>query len=323
MTKNIAITIGDPAGIGPEVSIKAIFSRELPNAKFFLIGSQDVILRQLWEMKMNKKYAYLKKKVKIIDVPSKRIKDIVIGSPSACSGECAIAYIDKALKLIAEKKADAIVNAPVSKKAISETGIHFSGHTEYLAKKTHSKNFCMMFVGDKIKLALVTRHLAIKEVSANLTTKKIFDVIILSNEGLKEKFSISSPRIAVCGLNPHCGENGLLGREEKDIILPAIAKATKQGIKVSGPYPAERIFRVGNYDFDLIIAMYHDQGLIPLKMLSPEAVNLTLGLPFIRTSPSHGTAIDIAGKNTADPSPMIKAIQLAWKLVSTRKDSKH
>lgn len=172
-----------------------------------------------------------------------------------------------------------------------------------------------MFVGDKLKVALVTRHIPLRKVLIALTIEKIFTTIKLSSEALIKFFGITYPKIAVAGLNPHSGEGGTLGKEEITTIIPAIEKAKKAGYNSTGPYPADTIFtRALKGEFDLVIAMYHDQGLIPVKMFSPDAVNVTVGLPFIRTSPSHGTAYDIAGKGVADPTSMINAINLAYKM---------
>jgi 4-hydroxythreonine-4-phosphate dehydrogenase len=236
------------------------------------------------------------------------------------------------VKLIKAGKADALVTAPINKKAASLAGFKFPGHTEYLAYLVGARKFCMMLVacppkpipnptqelrrgGGPLRVVLATRHIALKDVSRCLDQNQIRDAIILTHQALKKYFRIRHPRIAVCALNPHAGEDGMFSDEESRIITPAIKKAKVKG--VVGPLPADSLF----YDayrgrFDAQIVMYHDQGLIPLKMVAKDAaVNITLGLPFIRTSPAHGTAFDIAGRNKANPSSMIEAIKLACQLV--------
>ena len=277
----IAITMGDPSGIGPEVTLKALASPEVKGlADFLVIGETS--------------------------------------APKGTSGgKASLEYIDKALELAMAGEVDAIVTAPVSKAAIREAGIKgFQGHTEYFAERTGTKKFVMMFVGKEMKVALVTRHVSLRSVPAILNSGMICDTITLTDKYLKRYFRIKSPRIGVCGLNPHAGEEGSFGNEEYKIIRPAIKKASKSVKNIYGPLPADVVF----YDalknkYDVVIAMYHDQGLAPFKTLYfNSGVNLTLGLPFIRTSPDHGTAFGIAGKGIADPTSMIEAISLACRL---------
>ena len=284
----IAITAGDPAGIGPEIIKKALARPEISRrASFLVLG----------------------------DISGKKFKP---GSPGAGSGRASIDCIDEAVSLIKKCKADALVTAPISKFAASSAGFKFPGHTEYLAYLTNTKKFCMMLVGGSLRVVLVTRHIALKDVSKKLNSVEIYDAIILTAVSLKEYFKIKNPRIAVCALNPHAGENGLFSDEEKRIIMPAIKKASRKLKNITGPLPADSLFYNANKGlYDAEIAMYHDQGLIPLKMTARDAsVNITLGLPFIRTSPAHGTAFDIAGKGIADPSSMIEAIKLACQLTA-------
>jgi 4-hydroxythreonine-4-phosphate dehydrogenase len=199
---------------------------------------------------------------------------------------------------------------------MNEAGYPFAGHTEFLAHLTQTSSTAMMFVGSKWKIVLVTIHLPLREVAEQITADRVLSTIRLTSEGLKGYFGISAPRIAVLGLNPHCGEEGLLGKEEKMAILPALSEAKRNGIEVEGPYPADSFFHPSDRpSSDAVVAMYHDQGLIPIKTSEfQEAVNLTLGLPFIRTSVGHGTAYDIAGQGLADPTNLIKAMLLASKL---------
>ena len=285
--KTLAITIGDPAGIGQEIIQKALRSRALKElAHYLIIGSPKA--------------------------------DIRPGRPTPQSARASIEYLDLAIELLKLKKADALVTAPVSKEGICSLGIPFQGHTEYLAKAFSIKQFEMMFVAPKLKVVLATRHIPIHRVSREITRKKLRASISLTHHALQSQFNIKNPRIGLCGLNPHAGEKGTIGKEELSTIIPAIQEAKKNGLKISGPLSADTLFHPSRTkNFDCIIAMYHDQGLAPIKALYFEKlVNLTIGLPFIRTSPAHGTAFDIAGKNKADPSSMIESIRLAATLPS-------
>ena len=238
---------------------------------------------------------------------------IKIGTPTQDSARLSLLFLDKAIELLKHNDISALVTAPVCKEAINGLGVSFRGHTEYLAEAFHIKRYDMMFVTPKLKTIIVTRHIPIDQVSKALSIKKILDTIELTDQVLRKDFRIKSPRIGVCGLNPHAGEGGLMGKEEATKIIPAIKKARQKGINVTGPLSGDTAFYARKAEgFDTIIAMYHDQGLIPVKTLAfNQAVNLTIGLPFIRTSPAHGTAFDIAGKNKADASSMREAIQLA------------
>lgn len=287
----IAITMGDPDGIGPEVIRKALHQRSvLLQAKFIVIGDRKILGR-------------LPAKVGIIDVSYKS------------AGEGSLKFLDKAILLIKGGVADGLVTAPLSKEAVSHFHKNFVGHTEYLAEAFEVKHFDMMFVAGPMRLTIVTRHVSLKDVPKLITSKSVLASIVLMAKTLKDQFGIKDPKIAVLGLNPHAGENGLLGTEDAKHILPAIEKAKALGIKATGPLPADTFFAFYQ-SFDGVVAMYHDQGLAPLKgMYMKELVNFTPGLPFVRTSPAHGTAYNIAGKNKADPSSMIAAIKLACELV--------
>jgi 4-hydroxythreonine-4-phosphate dehydrogenase len=227
-----------------------------------------------------------------------------------------VAYIEKAIELLKQKEITALVTAPVCKETITALGKNFHGHTEFLAEAFRVTNFDMMFVTKTLRTVIVTRHLALREVSPALTGEKIGQTIHLANDALQKYFRIKRPRIAVCGVNPHAGEGGTIGREELTTIIPAIEKAKAKGLLISGPLSADTLFTpMVAKDYDVIIAMYHDQGLIPVKTLYfRNVVNLTIGLPFIRTSPAHGTAFNIAGRNKADPSSMMESIRLAARL---------
>ncbi len=274
--------MGDPSGIGPEVTLKALASPKVKGLADFLVIGEE------------------------------------FGRKGASSGRASLEYIDKALDIACAGEADAIVTAPVSKSSIQKAGFpNFRGHTEYFAERTGTKKFAMMFVGEGLKVTLVTRHIALKRVPGVLTSALISDAISLTHKYLKDSFGIKFPKIGVCGLNPHAGEFGAFGTEEQNIITPAIRRLSKTMKNIYGPIPADAAFYDAlNKRYDAVVAMYHDQALAPFKMLYfKSGVNLTLGLPFVRTSPDHGTAFDIAGKGVADPSSMIEAIRLACRLV--------
>lgn len=273
----IGITIGDVAGIGPEIVKKALSSPKVHKVCLPIVIGDP---------------AEIKTKT---------------GKVNARAGEYAMKCVRDAVEMVLQRNIDAIVTAPISKESIHKAGYRFEGHTDYLAYLTGTKKYSMMFVSPKIKVLLVTIHLKIKDVARKITQQAVIRAIKHAAIGAR-LLKIKNPKIAVCALNPHGAETG---EEEKKIIIPAIKKSRIKNIK--GPFSADTLFyKAINKEFDIVIAMYHDQGLIPLKMLGFEkGVNVTLGLPFIRTSPDHGTAYDIAGKNKADPTSLIKAIELA------------
>lgn len=260
---------------------------------------------------------HIRLNVPILDVVNVPDLSFAYGVQAPIYGRASIEYLDKALGLLAGKKADALVTAPVNKAAVRSAGVSdFQGHTEYLAGKTGTKDYAMMFVGENLKVTLVTRHVALSRISRSITPEAVYRSIFLTHKYLKNFFGIRDPRIGVCGLNPHAGEGGAFGDEEIKVIAPAVKKANHRFKNILGPLPADTVFHDAiNGKFDACIAMYHDQALAPFKMLYfKDGVNLTLGLPFIRTSPDHGTAFDIAGKGIADPTSMIEAIRLACRL---------
>lgn len=321
--KKIAITMGDPGGIGPEVIVKAISLPEISKiCTPFIIGDASVIKKILYTLK-------LPLMIRTIDSPSDSklfpkminlidlgmIKKFEINKPTVEGGKACVTYIYKAVEFASTKKIDGIVTAPISKESLKLAGFRWPGHTEMLADLTKTKDYAMMLIGGRLRVILTTIHTAIKNVPSLLTRKKILKTIRLAKKAC-DLLKIKNPRIAVAGLNPHAGEGGLFGDEEKRKIIPAIKVALKEGIPVSGPYPPDTIFhKAYKGEVDIVICMYHDQGLIPLKMIAfDKGVNVTIGLPFIRTSPDHGTAYDIAWKGLANPSSMIEAIKLAAKL---------
>ena len=287
----VAITIGDPAGIGPEIAAKAAADpRVLELCTPVLYGR--------------------------IYTPGVRA-----GTLSAEAGRTAYGAIVAAVEDAIAGDVDAIATAPVNKAAFALAGLPWRGHTELLAHLTGAPSVAMMFHADALRVVLATIHEPLSSVPRLLTRELLAGVIRLASRDLP-RFGFSQPRLAVCGLNPHAGEGGVLGDEEQRVIEPAIAACAGEGIRVAGPFPADTLFvRASRGEFDAVIACYHDQGLIPVKLLAfGKAVNVTLGLPIIRTSVDHGTAFDIAGRNAADPGSMIEAVMLAARLARAARD---
>lgn len=299
----IAITTGDPNGIGAEITIKALNELDLPQDKIVLISNKDVL----------DYYGKLDKKYDIIEIPFDK-RDIKVGKVTKEAGE----FSFQSLLKVCEIKPKAIVTAPVAKNAMHFAGHNFNGQTEVLQKYlAHDNQLAeMLFVANNFRVLLLTRHCALKDVylTKEIIVKKITNLVKTFNN----HFNISNPRFALCGFNPHSGEDGILGREEIDILIPAVKELQALGVDISMPLPADTLFvKAGNHyfkgekdDYDCYIANYHDQGLIPIKTVAGDkTVNMTIGLDIIRTSPGHGTAFDIAGQNIADPNGMISAIR--------------
>ncbi len=306
--KRIAITLGDPCGIGPEVVAQAL--RQVPKSTL----KNLVVIGDIFSFK---RYYGQDLQFDFINLSSNKTARFIPGRPNAISARASLDYLNSAIELLKQKKVNALVTAPVAKESIAKLGIDFPGHTEYLAQAFQVKRFGMMFVAKDLKMILVTRHLPINKVSRTISVSNIAEAISLMNETLQTFFEKSNPVIAVCGLNPHAGEGGYIGKEEITRIIPAIKNIQRRGISVAGPLAADTLFcPTVRKKYDGIVAMYHDQGLAPVKALYlNQLVNLTVGLPFVRTSPAHGTAFDIAGKNKADPSSMLEAIRLAFDLI--------
>jgi 4-hydroxythreonine-4-phosphate dehydrogenase len=263
------------------------------------------------------------KKVNIIDVEAEDIT-LNFGVPSAKTGALALKSLESATADLAANKIDALVTAPIDKNSIQSKGFTFPGHTEYLTKMANVEEALMLMVEDDLRVGVITGHVPVKEIANNITKEKIARKLRLLNQSLKNDFGIEKPKIALMGLNPHSGDNGLIGDEEQKIIIPAIEDANNEGILTFGPYAADGFFGSGNFThFDGILAMYHDQGLIPFKTLAYKGgVNFTAGLPIVRTSPAHGTAYDIAGKGIADESSFREAVFYAYDIYRTRKRMK-
>lgn len=306
--------MGDAAGVGPEVVVKALASGVFRSSPAPLIVGAEPVFRPLLDRFSLRPPAF--RLVEPAGLPG-RLPEA--GKVDPAWGRAAMLCLDEAVRLIGAGEASALVTAPLSKEGIHRAGYPFQGHTDYLAHLTGSPRHAMMLVGGTIRVILSTVHIALKDVSAALSVEGIAEKIRLAHEYLPA-FGFPRPRIAVAGLNPHAGEGGAFGREEIEIISPAAEICRKEGIEVSGPLPPDTLFhRLHRGEFDAAVTMYHDQGLIPLKMLAfEEGVNITLGLPFVRTSPDHGTAYDIAGWGKADPRSLIAAIRLAERLAAYR-----
>jgi 4-hydroxythreonine-4-phosphate dehydrogenase len=329
--KRLALTMGDPGGIGPEIILKAMSSPEVRKCcALIAIGDPSVMEEATGFFKHPLKLRMIKSPkdskpakgiIELIQIPFNpalqkgRIGEFEKNKAASEGGRAAASCIQKAVQLALNKQVDGVVTAPISKEALKMAGLKWPGHTEMLAALTGTKDYAMMLVGGPLRVILVTIHTALRNVPDLITRQKVVRTIRLAKKACG-MFGIKRPRIAVAGLNPHAGENGIFGHEEIRKIIPAIREAVKGGIPVSGPYPPDTIFhKAYSGDVDIIVCMYHDQGLIPLKMIAFEkGVNVTVGLPFVRTSPDHGTAYDIAWKGIADPSSMIEAIKLAAKL---------
>jgi 4-hydroxythreonine-4-phosphate dehydrogenase len=260
------------------------------------------------------------KKANLINLTDKEVK-IDLGESTVVAGEMALLSINAAVDDLKKGLIDVLVTAPVNKHNVQEAlGKPFTGHTGYLAEKLGVSSYLMLMVGENVRIGVITEHIPLEQVARTITTALISDKIRILEESLRKDFDIRKPRIAVLGLNPHAGDNGLIGNEEQDIIIPAIQAAQQKGQLVYGPYPADGFFASANYkQFDAVLAMYHDQGLIPFKTLNFEdGVNYTAGLPFVRTSPAHGTAYDIAGKDIASADSMRAATYLACEIFKNR-----
>lgn len=316
----IGITIGDPSGIGPEIVCKALASMSPEQQSTVLvIGSQDVIARAnaLTHSKLSFSQKGLDKAVRVANVDSPQASSIQDGTVSKGGGHAAYTYVAHAVELAMSGTIDAIVTAPLNKAAMHLAGYSFDGHTGLLQHLTKSDSSFMLFASSKLTTILTTTHVSLAQAIKACKSDNIFQTIRAGHQHLL-KLGQENPKIAVSALNPHAGEQGIFGREELDEIIPGIEQARQQGIDIHGPFPGDTIFhRALTGEFDLVVAQYHDQGLIPMKLADfDNAVNVTLGLPIIRTSVDHGTAFDIAWKGVARHTNMISAINYARVLVA-------
>jgi 4-phospho-D-threonate 3-dehydrogenase / 4-phospho-D-erythronate 3-dehydrogenase len=327
----LGLTMGDPAGIGPEVVAKACAMPAVSRiCQPLVFGSLPVMERTVRSLRLPLRVAGVSGHgdvigrrgiIPVLDPLDRPLGAFRMGAVSKQTGAASAAFIIKAVRLAQLGCLDAIVTGPINKEAINLAGYDYPGHTEMLADLTKTKESGMMILGGPLKIMFVTTHVAIKRLPASLTTERIGKAIRLAHKALREYFGVRKPRIGVAAFNPHAGEHGLFGNEERTTIAPACARARAKGINASDPMPADTLFgKAARGAYDGVVAMYHDQGLIPLKLLAfGRCVNLTIGLPIIRTSVDHGTAYDIAGKGVADPGSMVEAITLAARLAAKRR----
>jgi 4-hydroxythreonine-4-phosphate dehydrogenase len=326
----IGITMGDPAGIGAEVIVKALADESLRNrANFIVYGLHETIayaadlaeLTPYWSRRPHDEAGSPVSGVVIADFDEEFVDGRPPRHPSAESGRASMRFLDEAIRDVRGGVIQALVTGPINKTSWHMAGFEYDGHTELLAHRFKSRRVTMLFVGGPLRVALASIHLPLFDLRNLFTIGLVFQPIDLLHEALRDWFDVPHPRIAVAALNPHAGENGRFGDEETRVIEPAIDMARSHGIDAVGPIPADTLFwRAAQGEFDGVVAMYHDQALIPVKLLAfDEAVNVTLGLPIIRTSVDHGTAFDIAGKNRAEPGSMKAAIRLAIDLAKRRR----
>ncbi len=319
----IGVTMGDPVGIGPEILIKAFEEGGLYEL------CRPLVLGDLGWLKASSSALgsrlafnpvtapgegrYTRGTMDVLTVSRLATERIGWGRPTPETGRAMVAYIERAADLALEGTLAGMVTCPINKKALAGTGVAFPGHTELLAQRTGARRVVMMLAGPRLRVSLVTIHMALSRVPQVLSEENILETIHITVSALRDRFGLAVPRVAVAGLNPHAGEEGLFGDEEPRLIQPAVEAARRDGMDVTGPFPPDTVFyhaAAGRYD--AVVCMYHDQGLIPFKLLHfEEGVNTTLGLPIIRTSVDHGTAYDIAGTGRADPKSLQAAIRMA------------
>jgi 4-hydroxythreonine-4-phosphate dehydrogenase len=325
--------MGDPAGIGPEVVAKALAGKAVSRlCRPVVIGSRSVMEQTVKALRLGLKVVPVQDpqessltggQITVLDPLEKPLGRFEMGVAAIETGAASVAFIRNGVELAMAGRIGGIVTAPINKEAMNMAGFHYPGHTELLADLTRSAEVGMMIVGGPLKIMFTTTHVAIKDLSSMLTSERIAKAIRLAHRGLRDYFGVAKPKIGVAALNPHAGEHGLFGDEESVRILPAVRQARAVGIDASDPMPADTLFgKAVRGSYDGIVAMYHDQGLIPLKLVAfGTCVNVTVGLPIFRTSVDHGTAYDIAGKGVADPGSLVEAVKLASRLAARKTPS--
>jgi 4-hydroxythreonine-4-phosphate dehydrogenase len=332
MLKPLIITMGDPTGIGPEIIVQAVCAGALNDLQRPIIVAGDLAVLQRAAAVCGHEAEVRPGSVSPLATETMQLNDKILpvrslsrldpaqqpyGQPDASSGRAMADYISWAVDLCIAEDAAGMVTAPINKQALQAAGADFPGHTELLAERCGVDEVVMMLAGSRLRVCMVTTHCALREVSQRLGKERILSTIRIANRSLQKQYGLEQPRLAVLALNPHAGESGLFGDEERRHILPAIEAARAEGIQASGPHSADTLFWFalqGNYD--AVICMYHDQGLIPLKLLHfDDGVNVTLGLPIVRTSVDHGTAYDLAGTGKASPASLIAALKMADEMV--------
>ena len=318
----IAVTTGDPAGIGPEVCLKLLANPEvLEICQPIIFGDASVLNKAAEECGLPRPVKVVHRleeatEACVLDFKKIAANDYMTGCINAATGHAGYHYVTEAIDAALAKNVDAVTTGPLNKEALRMADVPFPGHTEIFADRTQSERACMLQYSEEVRCVFVTTHVGYAEVPHILSQERIIDVIELASEAM-ERIRKRKPRLLCCGLNPHAGENGLFGnREEEQIIVPALEKVRERGIDITGPLPPDTTFLPARRkEYDCVVCMYHDQGHIPLKALAfDKAVNTTLGLPIIRTSVDHGTALDIAGQGIANPNSLVEAVKLAVKL---------
>lgn len=322
--KVIAMTAGDPCGIGPEVILKTLQRAAIPSrARVAVIGDLAVFERiaarlrrrlPAWEVRRPPDGLPASARPLIfLDCGSRRVLEL--GRSSRAAGERSLAYLDQAMALWRTRRIQALVTAPVTKWAIARVEPTFRGQTEYLAQAMGARDIVMMFVSDALRVALLTRHIPLSHVARTLSARQLRTTLRLTAGALTQWFGCRAPRLALCGLNPHAGEDGRCGREEQTLMQPALRAARRAGLRCDGPFAADGFFAEGASCYDAVVCPYHDQGLIPFKLLARDrGCQFSVGLPIVRTSPDHGSALDIAGRGIAHPGSMRYALELAIRL---------
>jgi 4-hydroxythreonine-4-phosphate dehydrogenase len=327
----LALTMGDPVGVGPELMVMALSDpRVYKVCRPLVLGDLPALERSRNNLAPGLHLNLLEEPgagrfqpgaLDVLALSRLAPEDLQYGRPTPAGGAAMVSYILTAIDLALAKKVAGLVTGPISKAAMNLSGYHYPGHTELLAERTNAPEVAMMLAGGEFRVVLATIHCAFTEVVGRLSTDGLLCLCRLTCRALSQDFGLEQPRLGVAALNPHAGEGGLFGREEEEIIMPAVARAQAEGLSVAGPYPADTLFwRHRQGEFAAIICMYHDQGLIPLKLLHfMDAVNVTLGLPIIRTSVDHGTAYDLAGTGQASPDSLKAAINMAAAMAKRRR----
>lgn len=332
----LALTMGDPAGIGPEVIVKAVARGAVGKiARPICIGSVSVMERTVRSLNLPLRIVPVAGHERpdsgspgdvlpVLDPLTKPLGRFRMGVVGEATGRASVQCIERAVQLALDGCVDGIVTAPINKEGMHLAGYRYPGHTEFLAALTGAKEVGMMILGGPLKIMFTTTHAALREVPDLLNAQRVGRAIRLAARAMREYFHVPSPSIGVAALNPHAGEGGLFGTEERTVIQPAVRRAKASGIRASDPQPADTLFgKAARGDYDVVVAMYHDQGLIPLKLVAfGRCVNLTVGLPILRTSVDHGTAYDLAGKGRADPGSLIEAVKLAARLALVKSAAK-
>ncbi|OEU79520.1 MAG: 4-hydroxythreonine-4-phosphate dehydrogenase PdxA [Desulfobacterales bacterium C00003060] len=319
----IGITMGDPVGIGPEIILKAFAEESVYEVcRPIVLGDIAVMMATNQWLRSGLRISpvdtpeaglYQSGSIDVIGLSDLDYGQLQYGHPTQKTGRAMVVYVTQGIDWAMEERIHGLATCPINKLAMHVAGVDLDGHTELLAQRTKTSDYVMMLAGSRLRVALVTIHVPLAQVPGSLTTEAIFKTIRITKDALRNSFGISAPKLAVAALNPHAGENGLFGDEEPRVILPAIHQAARAGIDVSGPYPPDTLFYLAlKGTWDAVICMYHDQGLIPFKMVHfSDGVNTTLGLPIVRTSVDHGTAYDIAGKGKADSGSLVAAVRMA------------